>query len=82
MVIYLLSERTKRLQTRLDAYYEAELAILAGQEYKIGTRMLKRADLAAIREAIHSLEIQLDQSKAIDLGQGPRKVFRITPRDL
>lgn len=39
-------------QTQLNTYIAAEAAVLGGQEYKIGTRMMKRADLAAIRDGI------------------------------
>jgi hypothetical protein len=39
-------------QTQLDAYLAAEIAILSGQEYVIGTRRLKRADLAAVQAGI------------------------------
>jgi hypothetical protein len=39
-------------QTQLDAYLAAETAILSGQEYVIGTRRLKRADLAAVQAGI------------------------------
>lgn len=39
-------------QQQLDAYLEAELKVLGNQEYTIGTRTFKRADLAAIREGI------------------------------
>jgi len=39
-------------QTQLDAYLAAETAILSGQEYVIGSRRLKRADLAAVQAGI------------------------------
>jgi hypothetical protein len=39
-------------QTQLDAYLAAETAILGGQEYVIGSRRLKRADLAAVQAGI------------------------------
>lgn len=37
---------------RLTEYLEAEHAILSGQEYAIGTRRLKRADLAEVRAGV------------------------------
>jgi len=37
---------------RLAEYLDAELAILGGQEYSIGSRRLKRADLAEVRAGI------------------------------
>lgn len=39
-------------QTQLDAYLAAETAILSGQEYTIGTRRMKRADLADVQAGI------------------------------
>lgn len=39
-------------QTQLDAYLAAETAILNGQEYVIGSRRLKRADLASVQAGI------------------------------
>ena len=39
-------------QAQLDAYLAAETAILSGQEYSIGTRRLKRADLAMVQQGI------------------------------
>lgn len=39
-------------ETQLAAYLAAETAVLAGQEYTIGSRHLKRADLAEIRDGI------------------------------
>ena len=39
-------------QTQLDAYLAAETAILSGQEYVIGNRRLRRADLATVQAGI------------------------------
>lgn len=39
-------------QARLDQYMDAEAKVLSGQEYQIGARRLKRADLAEIRDGI------------------------------
>ena len=39
-------------QAQLDAYLAAETAILSGQEYVIGSRRMKRADLAAVQAGI------------------------------
>ncbi len=38
-------EQLERVQKRLELYYKAEEAILTGQEYAIGTKRLRRADL-------------------------------------
>lgn len=76
------SERLTKTTERLNAYYEAELAVLSGQSYKIGTRELERADLAEIQKAIANLEKQKDELTAQEGGKGARKAYRITLRDL
>jgi len=76
------SERLTKAKLRLEAYYEAELAVLSGQEYQIGSRVMRRADLSEIRKAIKELENQVNELAAADSGNGHRKSYRITPRDL
>lgn len=39
-------------ETQLAAYLAAETAILSGQEYKMGSRSLTRADLSSVQEGI------------------------------
>lgn len=73
-----MTDREERLNKRLNAYYEAEMAVLTGQSYQIGTRKLERADLGEIREAISYLETEIANIE----NNGKRKVFRIVPRDL
>lgn len=75
-------ERLDRAKKRLDAYYEAEISVLAGQSYKIGTRSLTRADLVEIRKAIKELENQVQELSSQVAGKGRRKAVRIVPRDL
>ncbi|MFU1797367.1 hypothetical protein ACM1RC_26110 [Paenibacillus azoreducens] len=71
---------------RLDAYYRAEEAILSGaQEYRIGTRFLKRGDIRYIQEEIKQLEDrkdELENALATCLGPNKRKAYRILYRDL
>ena len=76
------NERLEKAKARLDAYYEAELAVLSGQEYRIGSRTMRRADLSEIRAAIKELESQVAELTAVESGGGRRKSYRITPRDL
>lgn len=76
------SDRLTHAKARLTAYYDAELAVLSGQSYKIGTRSMTRADLGEIRRAIGELERQCEELEAQANGKGPRKAFRIIPRDL
>ena len=77
-----VTERLARARIRLELYYEAEVAVLAGQSYKIGTRSLERANLAEIRGAIKELENLCEELQAQANGGGPRRAFRITLRDL
>lgn len=72
-------KRLERYRRRLDMYYAAEEAVLSGQEYHIGTRSLKRADLAAIRAAIDELEAVISDLEAAG---GKRFAGRILPRDI
>ena len=60
-------------------YYEAEEAVLLNQEYTIGTKSLKRADLSTIRAAIKDLEKQIETLEAND---GKNKAGRFIPRDI
>lgn len=71
-------ERLERYKNRLKMYYEAEEAVLLNQEYTIGTKSLKRADLGTIRAAIKDLEKQIETLEA----GGKNKAFRFVPRDI
>lgn len=68
-------ERTKR---RLELYYKAEEAILTGQEYSIGTRKLRRADLGEVQSMVKTLE---NEVKSLESG-GRNKVVRAVPLDI
>ena len=71
-------ERIERLQRRLDLYYKAEEAILTGQEYSIGTKKLRRADLAEVQNMIKTLEIEI---KSLQAG-GKNRALRGIPLDI
>lgn len=51
-------------ESRLIAYKEAELAILKGQEMRVGDRTWRRADLSEIRKAIKELESQVAREQS------------------
>lgn len=74
----LKKERLERYKKRLNMYYEAEEAVLCNQEYTIGTKSLKRADLSTIRATIKDLEKQIEQLEA----GGKRFAGRFLPRDI
>ncbi|MDR3280951.1 MAG: hypothetical protein LBT23_10595 [Synergistaceae bacterium] len=72
-----LSEARKEYTgRRLGIYLEAEEIILRGQSYKIGSRMLTRADLAAVQSEIRRLE------NILETGGIQRRAFRFVLRDL
>lgn len=72
---------TKKIaKERLQMYLDAEEAILTGQSYKIGSRELKRADLAEVTKGIKFWGGKVDQ---LESGRTTRnRVTRATPRDL
>lgn len=72
-------KRLERYKKRLEMYYEAEEAVLLNQEYTIGTKSLKRANLSSIRSAIKELENQID---ALEANGGKNKAGRFIPRDI
>lgn len=75
------NERLNSAKTRLSAYYQAELAVLTGQEYTIAGRTLRRADLKTIRAAITDLETLVYELDAAASGKGRRKMIGVIPRD-
>ena len=79
MLTELQEKRLKRYRKRLEMYYEAEEAVLLNQEYTIGTKSLKRADLSTIRAAIKDLEGQIE---TLESSGGKNKAFRFLPRDI
>jgi len=76
-----IQERLERIKERLQSYYDAELAILQGQEYRIGTRTLRRADLVQVQKAINELEQQKSILEARILGAS-RASKRVVLRDI
>jgi hypothetical protein len=57
-------------QAQLDAYLAAEIAILSGQEYAIGSRRLKRADLAEVRAGITTWDQRVKALSSSAAGRG------------
>ena len=72
----------ERTRSRLEAYYTAEIAILAGQSYTLGSRTLTRANLMWVRLQIKDLENQVAELESQAAGKGRRRTFRVIPRDL
>lgn len=76
------ADRLQLTKDRLTAYYQAELAILAGQEYRIGSRSLRRADLPEVRKAIAELERQVQLLEDQVAGNTSKRARRIVLRDI
>ncbi|MGG1638218.1 DUF6148 family protein [Paenibacillus sp. NRS-1760] len=65
-------------QERLDMWLAAEAAVATGQEYSIGQRSLKRADLSEIREQMLFWNREL---QSLSSGRKGARVMRFVPRD-
>lgn len=63
---------------RLQLYLDAEAAILAKQEYQIGTRKLKYADLAEVRAGIDLWDRRVKELSARNSGRG--RSITLSPR--
>ncbi len=68
----------ERIEERLKAYYDAELAILSSQSYSIGGQTLTRANLSDVRQMIDKLEADLRRAKSTGVN---RKTKRVVPMD-
>lgn len=65
----------EQAQTQLDQYLEAERAVLANQEYEIGGRRLKRADLESIQVGIRAWDTRVKQLS--DRANGRRRSYTV-----
>ncbi len=64
-------------QAQLQRYLDAETAVLTGQEYEIGGRRLKRADLTSIREGIKHWSAEVESLTQEQGGRG--RVIAVRP---
>jgi hypothetical protein len=62
----------------LEAWLAAELAVSTGQEYRIGSRILRRANLSDISKQINYWRREIARLQ----GKGVNRVIRVIPRDL
>jgi hypothetical protein len=77
-----LATRLENLKTRIQMYYNAEIAILEGaQSYKIGSRELSRVNMSYIRDQIVDLEKEIAIEESKTLGKGRNRMFGVIPRD-
>ncbi len=69
-------------QKHLDAWLEAELTVTMGQSYTIGSRVLTRANLTEIRNAIDYWNKKAIALENAEKAGGRNRVRRVVPRDL
>lgn len=69
-------------QKHLDAWLEAELTVTTGQSYTIGSRVLTRANLTEIRNAIDYWNKKVIALDNVEKAGGRNRVRRVVPRDL
>lgn len=71
-------DQLERAEKRLELYYKAEETILTGQEYALGTKRLRRADLEDVQAMILKLEKQVKSLKS----GGKNRALRGIPLDI
>lgn len=69
-------------EKHLNEWLEAELAVCTGQSYTIGSRVLTRANLTEIRNAITYWQGWLSKLENTAKSGGRNRIKRIVPRDL
>lgn len=73
-----LNEKLETAKRRLALYYRAEAAILTGQEYAMGSKKLRRADLADVQGMIKRLEMEVESLEH----SGKNRTARAVPLDI
>ena len=80
-----IERRLKRIEERLEYYYEKEKALLTNdgvQSYTIGSRSVSRYQYSSdIKRQIEELEDERDELENLLKGIRPRKAVGIVPRD-
>lgn len=66
----------------LDAWLEAELTVTTGQSYTIGSRVLTRANLTEIRNAIKYWNDKVNELEQVAKTGSRNRIRRVVPRDL
>jgi len=75
-----MSSRDEQLNTarnRLSAYLKAETAILTSQEYWMGSKRMRRADLEDVQKKIKELQREIARLES----GGKNKMARVIPMD-
>lgn len=71
----------KICKEKMDTWMAAEEAIATGQSYQMGTRMLTRASLTAVRNEIEYWAGKLAEAEAAEQRGGRNRIFQFVPRD-
>lgn len=71
----------KLCEEKLNTWLAAEEAIATGQSYQMGTRMLTRANLNAVREELEYWATRLAEAEAAEQRGGRNRIFQFVPRD-
>lgn len=66
----------------LESWLEAELSVINGQSYAIGSRNLTRANLSEIRNTIEYWQNKVTTLENAEKRKGRNRVVRIVPRDI
>lgn len=67
---------------KLSSWLAAEEAIATGQSYQLGTRMLTRANLNAVREELEYWAKRLAEAEAAEQRGGRNRIYQFVPRDV
>lgn len=70
----------EQAETRLNEYLAAEAAVLSGQAYELGGRMLRRADLEFIQIGIQTWDTRVKELAAAAESSTGRTRRSIIPR--
>lgn len=71
----------KICEQKLKTWMAAEDAIATGQSYQMGTHMLTRANLNAVREQIKYWAGELAKAEAAEQRGGRNRIFQFVPKD-
>lgn len=69
-------------QRKLNTWLAAEEKIATGQSYQIGTRMLTRADLPAVRKEMEYWAGKLQEAEAESKNGGRNRTYHFVERDV
>ena len=69
-------------KSMFEAAKTAYLSACTAQEYRVGSRSKRAADLKNLRQDMEYWDNKVKELKAVAAGKGRRRSYRITPRDL